>query len=431
VLLNDDPQVHLANLKLLPEAHELVDRCTECGFCEPRCPSRHLTLTPRQRIATRREMARLRAPGGDPERLRRFEEGWAYLGDETCAADGLCQLACPVGIDTGKLTKALRAGRRTPRERELAAELAEHYGKALGGLRAGLAAAGAARAVLGPRLLGALSRGARTVSGGRLPLWNEAMPGPVSPPLADVRRGRGREVVYFPACVARAMGPARGDPDPRALPEAMLSLLAKADYDVIFPREVHALCCGLTFESKGFVELADAKASELEGALLEASDGGRIPVLCDTSPCLQRMRATLDGRLRLHEPVEFIHLHLMDKLRFERRDETIALHVTCSATKMGLEPAFRAVAQACAERVVVPATGCCGFAGDKGFNTPELNASALSGLRAALPGDCRSGYSNSRTCEIGLSVHGGIPYQSIVHLVDRVTSSLPLPEGPC
>jgi len=137
------------------------------------------------------------------------------------------------------------------------------------------------------------------------------------------------------------------------------------------------------------------------------------------------MKGSLDGRLRLFEPVEFIHVHLMDKLRFERRPETIAIHVTCSSTKMGLDGAFRAVAQACAERVVVPGSGCCGFAGDKGFNTPELNASALAGLRGALSPGCERGYSNSRTCEIGLSLHGGIPYQSIVYLVDRVTSPLP------
>jgi D-lactate dehydrogenase len=205
----------------------------------------------------------------------------------------------------------------------------------------------------------------------------------------------------------------------------MLSLLDKAGYDVLFPKELSSLCCGLTFESKGFVELADAKAKELETVLLEASDGGRIPVLCDTSPCLYRMKGALDPRLRLFEPVQFIHVHLMDKLRFEQQPETVALHVTCSSTKMGLDPAFRAVAQACARNVVVPGAGCCGFAGDKGFNTPELNASALAGLRAALPPDCKRGYSNSRTCEIGLTLHGGIPYQSIVYLVDRATTPLP------
>ena len=423
VLLNDDPRVHLANLKPLPRAYELVDRCTECGFCEPRCPSRNLSFTPRQRIVTRREMARLRESGQERERLERFEASWGYLGDETCAADGLCQTACPVGIDTGKLTKRLRAEARGPAARELAGDIAEHYAGALAGMRAGLAVAGAAHAVLGTRLMRALAAGARAASLGKVPLWNAAMPSP-APKVGflDVLRGRGRQVVYFPACVVRAMGPARADPDARALHEAVLSLLGKAGYDVLFPRDVERLCCGLTFESKGFLAAADGKASELEAALLERTDGGRIPVLCDTSPCVYRMKSSLDPRLVVHEPVEFIHRYLMDKLQFERRPETVAVHVTCSSTKMGLEGPFREVAAACAERVVAPAVGCCGFAGDKGFNTPELNASALAGLRGALPADCRAGYSNSRTCEIGLSVHGGIPYQSIVYLVDRCTS---------
>jgi len=425
VLLNDDPRVHLKNLKSLPRAHDLVDRCTECGFCEPKCPSRNLTLTPRQRIVTRREIARLRASGDGRERLERFEEGWAYLGDETCAADGLCQTACPVGIDTGKLTKQLRADARTPAAKDLAGDLAEHYAGAMVGLRAGLAAAGAAHALLGTRLMSGLAHGARSVTFGKLPLWNPAMPTRAPQRrFEDLRRGRGREVVYFPACVVRSMGPARGDPDARVLHEAVLSVLEKAGYDVLFPPELGSLCCGLTFESKGFLELANEKGRELERALLEKSDGGRIPVLCDTSPCLYRMKGSLDPRLRLYEPVEFIHAHLMDKLRFERRPETVAIHVTCSSIKMGLESSFKAVAQACAEKVVAPGLGCCGFAGDKGFSTPELNASALAGLRAALPPDCKAGYSNSRTCEIGLSIHGGIPFQSIVYLVDRATSPL-------
>jgi D-lactate dehydrogenase len=147
-------------------------------------------------------------------------------------------------------------------------------------------------------------------------------------------------------------------------------------------------------------------------------------VLCDTSPCLQRMRKAMDGRLGLYEPVEFIHGFLMDRLRFVREPGPVAIHVTCSSTKLGLSDRFRAVAQACAEKVIVPPrVGCCGFAGDRGFSHPELNASALSELRAGLGDGCRAGYSNSRTCEIGLSLHGGIPYQSIVFLVDRCTSA--------
>jgi D-lactate dehydrogenase len=426
VVLNGDPLVHLANLKSLPRAHEVVDRCIECGFCEPRCPSRNLTLTPRQRIAVRREMARLGA-SGDGERLRRLARDYAWQGDETCATCGLCATACPVSIDTGKMTKALRAEGRGRLGRGVAAALAGHYAGATRAARAGLAAADAGRAVLGGRLMRGLASGARALSGGRTPAWHQAFPRPSPPgPFADRVQGRSRRLVYLPACTVRTMGPARGDPDPRAEFEAVLSLLDRGGWDVVFPRQGESLCCGLTFDSKGFADQALAKARELERELLAASQGGALPVLCDTSPCLQRMRAVLDPRLRTFEPVEFIHDFLLPELPLERLPGKVALHLTCSAQKLGLEAKLRAVAAACAEEVVLPATGCCGFAGDKGFTAPELNASALSGLREAVAG-CAAGYSNSRTCQIGLSLHAGIPYQSIVHLVDRCAARAAAP----
>ncbi len=451
VVLNDDPGVHLKDLKPLPPAHDLIDRCTECGFCEPRCPSRVLTLTPRQRITVRREIARLEGLDADrpgapaplaldagtpgapaplaldagtpgtagPPRPRaageragergrsaliaRLEHDYAYLGDETCAADGLCATACPVGIDTGKLTKARRADARSGLARGLAGIAADHFAWTAAGARAGLTAM-------------------RILPG--LPVLREALPGPARGPYEDVVRGRDRKVVYFPACVARTMGAAPGDPDQRPVTSAMLSVLDKAGYDVRFPAGVDGLCCGLSFESKGFPRTADEKTRELERALLAATEGGRLPVVCDTSPCAQRMKATLDPRLLVFEAAEFVHDRLMDRLRFAPRPGPVALHVTCSATKMGLEPKLRALAAACAESVVVPPTGCCGFAGDKGFTTPELNASALRDLRAAVKG-CERGYSTSRGCEIGLTTHAGIPYQSLVHLVDACTTAAP------
>ncbi|HSN91178.1 MAG TPA: FAD-binding and (Fe-S)-binding domain-containing protein [Anaeromyxobacteraceae bacterium] len=422
VILNDDPRVHLANLKALPPAHEIVDRCTECGFCEPRCPSRDLTLTPRQRITVRREIARLAASGGGSERLERLASDYGYLGEETCATDGLCATACPVGIDTGELTKRLRAASRTARARELAEGAAARFGAVQAGVRTGLAAADAAHAVLGTRLMGALARGARRLSGGRLPLWNPAMPRPARARIAPAVNGGERAAVYLPSCVVRTMGPARADPEEREASEAMLSVLAKAGYDVVLPEGLESLCCGMAFESKGFPEVAEAKARELDRALLAASRNGALPVVCETSPCLHRMRKTLDPRLRLYEPVELVHDHLMDRLAFSRRAGTVAVHLTCSSARMGLGAKLEAVARACAERVVAPPVGCCGFAGDRGFTHPELNASAVAGLRAALPPGCAEGYSNSRTCEIGLSLHSGIPYRSILLLVDRCTA---------
>jgi D-lactate dehydrogenase len=138
------------------------------------------------------------------------------------------------------------------------------------------------------------------------------------------------------------------------------------------------------------------------------------------------MKATIDPRVTVLDSVELLHDRLLERLRLTPRSGAVALHVTCSATRMGLEPKLRAVAQACAERVVVPPTGCCGFAGDKGFTTPELAASSLRELAAAVKG-CERGFSSSRGCEVGLTTHAGIPYQSLVHLVDACSAPLDAP----
>ncbi len=423
VILNDDPLAHVKNLKAMPPVDPIIDKCIECGFCEPKCPSRPVTSTPRQRITVQREITRLGRTGEDPERRARLAEAFVYEGEETCATDGLCATACPVSIDTGEFVKQLRSAGWSEKARHRARKLAEDMAGTTAWARRGLAAADAAHAVLGPGLLGALSRGARGMAGEWLPQWNAQMPRAApATPLRSVRRGKGRSVVYFPSCIARTMGAPRGDEDGRAVFEATLSLLEKADYDVIFPEALSSLCCGLAFDSKGFRDVADAKSGELERALVAASEGGSIPILCDTSPCLQRMRKKMDSKLLLLEPAEFIHDHLLDKLRFERLAGRVAVHVTCSSTKMGVGAKLEAVARACAAEVVVPPrVGCCGFAGDRGFSFPELNAAALSELAAGVKG-CTEGVSNSRTCEIGLALHGGIPYRSIVFLADRAAA---------
>jgi D-lactate dehydrogenase len=423
VLINDDPAVHLDNLKPLPKTHEIVDKCIECGFCEVKCPSRNLTATPRQRIVIQREVSRLRAAGDNPKLLASLERDYAYLGEQTCAADGLCATACPVSINTGDLTKHLRSLGNSSRRVRAAQWVADHYSAVTSGVRIGLQVADAMHSLFGTSLMSSLTGGARALSGNTIPLWNPHMPKSVPrPTFRDIRKGSDRTVVYFPSCVVRTMGPARRDLDQRTVFDAMLSVLDKAGYDVVFPAGMEGLCCGMPLESKGFFEQADQMSRELEKALLDCSSNGKYPVLCDTSPCLYRMKRSFRSDLKLYEPAEFIHTFLMDRLDFRKVPETVAVHVTCSSTKMGVSDTFRALATACAENVVIPAkVGCCGFAGDRGFTYPELNRSALEELKASLPDDCRSGYSNSRTCEIGLSLYGGIGYQSIVYLVDRCT----------
>lgn len=426
VILNSDPQAHLKDLKALPKAHALVDRCIECGFCEVNCPSRNLTLTPRQRIVVWREISRLRDNGGDAARLARLLDGFSYQGEATCAADGLCSLACPVEIDTGKLVKELRLQSHSRLAHATADWVANHMGAVTAGLRFLLNTADLAHAALGPAAMGAVTGAMRKLSGGLVPQWNRYLPRGADA-VRQEPAGGADKVVYFPSCVARAMGAARGAPEGDSLTTRTAALLRKAGYDVVYPRRLGELCCGMAFASKGFKRQGDRKLAELKEALREASEGGRFPVLFDTSPCLERVREALagEGAPEIFEPARFAERYLVPRLRWTRLPGTVALHVPCSSRKMGLEGALRAVAKRCAERVVIPEdVGCCGFAGDRGFHYPELTASALQPLRQAIPEDCREGYSTSRACEIGLSLHAGIHYRSLFYLVDAATEPL-------
>ncbi len=163
---------------------------------------------------------------------------------------------------------------------------------------------------------------------------------------------------------------------------------------------------------------------ELIGALLHASRGGLDPIYCDTSPCTLRLVQDLgDVRLDLYDPVRFIRTHLMDRLDFTPQEASIAVHVTCSTQHLGESQALIDLARKCSKNVVIPeGIHCCGFAGDKGFTTPELNAHSLRTLKDAVQ-QCSEGISTSRTCEIGLTQHGGIDYHGLVYLVDRVTQA--------
>jgi D-lactate dehydrogenase len=130
-----------------------------------------------------------------------------------------------------------------------------------------------------------------------------------------------------------------------------------------------------------------------------------------------------DVRLDLYDPVRFIRTHLMDRLDFTPQEAPIAVHVTCSTQHLGESQALIDLARKCSKNVVIPeGIHCCGFAGDKGFTTPELNAHSLRTLKDAVQ-QCSEGISTSRTCEIGLTQHGGIDYHGLVYLVDRVTQA--------
>ncbi|MCL9773885.1 FAD-binding and (Fe-S)-binding domain-containing protein [Vibrio methylphosphonaticus] len=451
VIINDNPHSHIENLKPMPAADDLIDRCIECGFCEPVCPSRTLTLSPRQRIVLYREIQRRRSvanssannhsheasPTATNESDAQLEQAFKYQGLDTCAATGLCADRCPVGINTGELVKQLRTA-HYQKFQPIAKWTADHFTTTTTIARFGLKSSALAANLLGNNRAENLAQGLRKLSKNRTPVWWAETPtankhshsntalnasstiiassatGASSPILTD------KKVVYLPSCASRNMGTQPKAKDQRSLSDVTLSLMEKAGFDIIFPEALSDQCCGMPYDSKGMVDIATQKSAQLEASLWQASEEGRYPVLMDTSPCAKRSIEQFTKPLNITEPVGFVSRYLLPHLSLVPVNESVMLHVTCSARRMGLEQNMLKLAQQCASRVIVPEhIQCCGWAGDKGFTTPELNEAAVAPLKKQVPADCQRGFSNSITCEIGLAHHSGIPYQSILYLVDE------------
>ena len=446
VIFNDDPECFIKHFKPLPELklkgidrkftsdsdrHDSVretvegvlkaNKCIECGFCEVNCVTCGLTLSSRQRVAVQREISHLRETGSDPERLATLVKQYRYQGDQTCAGDGLCATSCPMKINVADLTHLVRQeslpqGSMGYKTGDFAAR---HFSGIKSGLRLVLDTARLGHNVLGT---GAMKGIAGAMHKAGMPLWTPAMPGTTRQPKAG-RVGEGDlKVVYFPSCINQTMGLSKGSPVKNTLVDEMVQLCRKAGYEVIFPEGLEKMCCGTIWESKGMLDIADKKTAELDEALWQASEHGKYPVMCDQSPCLHRMRKCIK-RMKLYEPVEFIWEYLRDRLEFAPIDRHIALHFTCSTREMGLVDKMTNLARLCSTNVFLPeGVGCCGFAGDRGWTYPEVNRWALRKLRKQLEdNNIEMGYSNSRTCEVGLETNGGFPYQSIVYLVNEVT----------
>lgn len=422
VIFNDDPKCYIKNFKPLPLTHPLIDKCIECGFCEVNCLTCGLTLSSRQRIILRREIVRLEKDQSDPERLKELKKSFKYLGEQTCAGDGLCATSCPMGINTGDLTHVIREENLPVGSfgYKVGNYAANHFAGIKSVLRPTLTLANFTHSVLGTSIMSGITSGMHKIG---LPKWTPAMPKSFKIKEKDLDiTPSDLKVVYFPSCINQTMGLEKKSPEELPLVNKMASLLHKAGYEIIFPKNMQKLCCGTIWESKGMPDIANRKTKELEDALWEASEHGKYPVLCDQSPCLYRMREMISS-MKLYEPAEFIVEFIQDRLEFTPVEQPVAVHVTCSMKKMGLADKLIGLAQRCSSNVLVPEeVGCCGFAGDKGFTNPEVNSYALRKLKPQIDAKgIKVGYSNSRTCEIGLTTNTGIPYASIVYLVDKCT----------
>lgn len=423
VILNNDPNAHIKDLKPIPATRELIDKCMECGFCEGTCVAEGLTLSPRQRVATFREMEYLKASGKEPHRAAEIQKLYQYSALDTCATDSLCALKCPVKVDTGKLVKELRHEGHSKSSERIAMFLANHMAGLTSFARIGLNMLHAIRLLFGKRIFGALAHFMRTITLGLIPLWNEHFPKgahkiKITPIDSNSKRDK---IVYFPSCITRSMGVSKSYSKELELTRLTEKLLKKAGYDIIYPENMNSLCCGMAFSSKGFVEEGKKLSDQLEAALMKASNNGEYPILCDMSPCLYTMHTNMDGKLKLYEQAEFTEKFLLNRLKITPIREKVAIFTVCTTKKLAVDETLVNIAKHCASDVIRVDSNCCGFAGDRGFLLPELNAHGLRYLKEQVFG-CTYGYATSRTCEIGLSYHSGLEFKSILYLVDQCSA---------
>jgi D-lactate dehydrogenase len=423
-ILTDDPLSHIAHLKSTPTVEIEVDRCVECGYCEPVCPSKDLTLTPRQRIVLRRELARAEE-AGDHDLARELTADYQYDGIDTCAVDGMCQTACPVLIDTGQLVKRLRSQQRRPVQERVWNQAARHWDVVTRAASAGLTLANH----LPAQLVTAPSAVARRALGDDVvPLWSPDLPTGGRRRI-PIRPGKPA-AVYFAACIGSMFGPPDGT---GGVPVAVRNLCERAGVRLVSPEQIGSLCCGTPWKSKGLSAGYQTMADAVLPALWQATAGGRLPVVVDASSCSEGLRQLIEQApdryhgLEVVDCIAFADTQLLPELSISRRLPSLAIHPTCSSTRLGIDGALLRLANAIADNVVVPQDwGCCGFAGDRGMLHPELTASATAREAAELSGTQFAGYaSTNRTCEIGMTRATGQSYRHILELLDQVTAPNP------
>ncbi|MEU3609609.1 FAD-binding and (Fe-S)-binding domain-containing protein [Streptomyces sp. NPDC035033] len=426
VVLDRDPQAHLRGLKTIPAVERIADPCIECGFCEPTCPSQDLTTTPRQRIVLRREM--LRQADGSPVE-HRLLEAYGYDAVDTCAGDSTCKLACPVGIDTGALMKEFRHRRHSPREERIAALAAKRFRAVETSARLAVGAAG----LLGDGFLERVTGLARkAVRPDLVPEWLPEIPGAAPRRLPRTHRPAAA-AVYYPACVNRIFGNPEGTSGP-SLPEAVVTVSARAGLPVWIPDDVTGTCCATIWHSKGYEEGDALMANRIVEAAWGWTAGGRLPLVVDASSCtlgiahevvpyLTDDNRALHAELTVVDSLVWAADELLPRLEARRRVGSAVVHPTCSMRHLGDTGHLTAVAEFCAEEVVVPAdAGCCAFAGDRGMLHPELTASATAREAAevtARPFDAH--LSANRMCEIGMDRATGRRYASALLALERAT----------
>ena len=419
VMITDDPDVYKKNLKAQCVIDDAFTICMECGFCEKHCPSRNLTLTPRQRIALLRETKRLENEGNFTL-ASELRKGYEYFGVDTCAACSMCKGLCPLSIDTAQIALSMR--RIDPPAPELAKKIYDNFSTTLQMCRAGVSLEGIAGSIITQKAISKITEGLHGVTG-VTPYVPKTTPKANHYKLKNrIKPTNFEKVVYFSTCANRAFKPNQGYDDDRSLQQVVESLCNKAHIDIIYPKHIENLCCGLSFEN--YDDVHERAVKDLHDALMKASQNGKYPIVIDHSACFNHAFKHMPD-LEINDISEFLCKYVVPHLDIEKCDERVIVHKQCKIKSLNKSQYIEDLARLCTDHVFnIKSFACDGFAGQKGFFTPELNKSATKDLAGEIAEyGATLGVSSSSTCEIGLGESGGIPFVGVAFLLDRCSKA--------
>ena len=419
VIITDDPDVYKKNLKAQCVIDDAFTICMECGFCEKHCPSRNLTLTPRQRIALLRETKRLENEGNFTL-ASELRKGYEYFGVDTCAACSMCKGLCPLSIDTAQIALSMR--RIDPPAPELAKKIYDNFSTTLQMCRAGVSLEGIAGSIITQKAISKITEGLHGVTG-VTPYVPKTTPKANRYKLKNrIKPTNFEKVVYFSTCANRAFKPNQGYDDDRSLQQVVESLCNKAHIDIIYPQHIENLCCGLSFEN--YDDVHERAVKDLHDALMKASQNGKYPIVIDHSACFNHAFKHMPD-LEINDISEFLCKYVVPHLDIEKCDERVIVHKQCKIKSLNKSQYIEDLARLCTDHVFnIKSFACDGFAGQKGFFTPELNKSATKDLAGEIAEyGATLGVSSSSTCEIGLGENGGIPFVGVAFLLDRCSKA--------
>lgn len=429
VIISDDPQIHLKNLKPSNTIREDLNQCMECGFCEKFCPSRNLTLTPRQRIVVFREIERLKALSNPTEQekweLEELERDYAYFGVQTCATCGMCAMACPLQIAAGKVS--IICNHPSQKALDIAKKASQNMPKAIKFARFGVASSNFISKVIGKKNLKSLTLAMNKKF--RTPIAPIFMPSLNHYKLQNKMSANPQKVIYFTSCLNRVFAPNEEAKDKRSIQEVFESLCQKSKIDVIYPKGIEKMCCGKAFRDFTPKDPSITPLKETLKILLEATNHGEIPIVLDHSACsaelITQVQSLQEAKcLKVYDLSAFTQKYILPNLSITPISEPVGLHIICSTRKGGWMDSVFAIAKSCTTHQIYidEKTQCCGFAGNKGFFYPEFNSSALESLKKYFKAHPTNRlYSTSSTCEVGLSENTGKVWQHIIYLLDEVS----------